>query len=223
MSKILIAEDDPELRQMFIKVLQKNGYMVQGVSNGREALDAASEEFDLVVSDAMMPVMDGFELVQRLRTQGIAIPVLMISAKDIFDEMNQRILSGTVEYMMKPISIKEMLLRIETLIDQAQTLIEHRQVLGNTVLEADSMTVTEAGKSIVLPPREFELLYKLAANPGRIFTRQQLMDAIRSSGKICESFDVDLCIRRLKERFQENRDFKIVIMRGVGYKVAPCM
>lgn len=223
MSKILIAEDDPELRQLFTKVLQKSGYTVKGVSNGCEALGAVKEKFDLVVSDAMMPIMDGFELVQQLRQQGISIPVLLVSAKDTFDEMNQGLLSGTVEYMMKPISVKEMILRIGTLICQAEKCMEHRQVLGSTILEADSMTVTEGGKTIVLPQKEFQLLYKMASNPGRIFTCQQLMDEIWGDDVKRDSNAVDFHIARLRDRFRENKDFKIVFMRGVGYKVAPCI
>ena len=222
MSKILIAEDDPELLQLFTKVLQKSGYTVKGVSNGREVLETVKDGFDLVVSDAIMPIMNGFEMVKQLREAGSAIPVLMITAKDAFDEMYQGFLSGIVEYMFKPINIKEMLLCIGTLLCRARTMTEHRQVLGSTILEADSMTVTEAGKAIVLPQKEFQLLYKMAANPGRIFTRQQLMDDIWGCDEKSDSHTVDICIGKLKELFRENKDFQIVIMRGVGYKIAPC-
>lgn len=222
MSKILIAEDDLELRQMFTKVLQKNGYTVKGVSNGHEVLEAIKEGFDLIVSDAMMPVMNGFEMVKQLRETGNAIPVLMISAKDAFDDMYQGLLGGTVEYMMKPINVKEMVLKIGTLLGRARTLMEHRQVLGNTVLEADSLTVTEKGKCTVLPKKEFQLLYKMASDPGRIFTRQQLMDDIWGCEAETDSHSVEICIGKLRDRFLENKDFKIVIMRGIGYKVAPC-
>ena len=154
MFKILIAEDDLELRQLFQHVLTKNGYTVKGVSNGQEALDSLGQDYcDLVISDIMMPVMDGYELVRSLRVSGSHIPVLMITAKDAFDDMRLGFLSGTDDYMVKPVNVNEMVLRVGALLRRAQMINDRRQVLGNTTMECDSLTVTTEGMSMVLPQK----------------------------------------------------------------------
>ena len=220
MLKILIAEDDRELRQLFSHVLAKHGYTVTGVSNGQEALDALDRDFyDLVLSDIMMPVMDGYSLVQQLRDAGNTTPVMMITAKDAFDDMRLGFQSGVDDYMVKPININEMVLRVGALLRRAQMIHDRRQVIGSTTLECDCLTVTVGNESIVLPQKEFMLLYKMAAFPGRIFTRQQLMDEIWGYDSESDTHTVDVHIGRLRDRFRDNPDFKIVTIRGVGYKV----
>ena len=220
MLKILIAEDDRELRQLFEHVLVKNGYSVRGVSDGQEALDAMDEEyFNLIISDIMMPVMDGYTLVRSLRDAGDTTPVLMITAKDAFDDMRMGFLSGTDDYMVKPVNVNEMVLRVSALLRRAQMISERRQVIGGTTMECDSLTVTNENGSMVLPQKEFMLLYKMASFPGRIFTRQQLMDDIWGYESDSDTHTVDVHIGRLRDRFRDNPDFKIVTMRGVGYKV----
>ena len=220
MLKILIAEDDRELRQLFSHVLQRHGYRVTGVSNGQEALDALDADFyDMIISDIMMPVMDGYELVRQLREVGNYTPILMITAKDAFDDMRQGFQSGVDDYMVKPVNVNEMVLRVQALLRRAQMIHDRRQTIGQTVMECDSLTVTVAGKSTVLPQKEFMLLYKMAAYPGKIFTRQQLMDEIWGYDSESDTHTVDVHIGRLRERFRENPDFKIVTIRGVGYKV----
>ena len=220
MFRILIAEDDKELRQLFQHVLMKNGYAVTGVADGKEALDAIDKGYyDLIISDIMMPVMDGYELVSSLRQAGINTPVMMITAKDAFDDMRLGFLSGTDDYMVKPVNVNEMVLRVGALLRRAQMINERRQTIGNTVLECDSLTVSCNGESMVLPQKEFMLLYKMASFPGRIFTRQQLMDDIWGYESDSDTHTVDVHIGRLRDRFRDNPDFKIVTMRGVGYKV----
>lgn len=220
MLKILIAEDDRELRQLFSHVLMKNGYTAKGVSNGKEALDAMDNDYyDLIISDIMMSVMDGYEFVRKLRDNGNTTPVMMITAKDAFDDMRLGFLSGTDDYMVKPINVNEMVLRVGALLRRAQMINERRQVIGNTVLECDSLTVITDEESVILPQKEFMLLYKMASYPGRIFTRQQLMDEIWGYGNESDSHTVDVHIGRLRDRFRNSKDFKIVTMRGVGYKV----
>lgn len=220
MLNILIAEDDRELRQLFEHVLVKNGYSVRGVSNGQEALDAMDEEyFNLIISDIMMPVMDGYSLVRSLREVGDTTPVLMITAKDAFDDMRMGFLSGTDDYMVKPVNINEMVLRVSALLRRAQMISERRQVIGGTTMECDSLTVTSDSGSQVLPQKEFMLLYKMASFPGKIFTRQQLMDDIWGYDSESDTHTVDVHIGRLREKFRDSKDFKIVTLRGVGYKV----
>ena len=220
MNRILIVEDDVELRQLFARVLEKNGYQVETAENGAEALKILGRGYvDLIISDVMMPVMDGNALVRALRDDGVKTPVLMITAKSTLDDMREGFLSGTDDYMVKPVNVNEMVLRVGALLRRARMLSERRQRIGETLLECDSLTVSRAGQSMVLPQKEFMLLYKMAAYPGKIFTRQQLMDEIWGYNAEVDSHTVDVHIGRLRERFKDNPDFKIVTMRGVGYKV----
>lgn len=220
MFRILIAEDDTELRTLFEHVLQRNGYDVTGVDNGKKALDALQADYyDLVISDIMMPVMDGYELVRALRDSGMTLPVMMITAKDAFDDMRMGFNSGTDDYMVKPVNVHEMVLRVGALLRRAQMITDRRLTIGRTVMEIDSLNVMHDGVSTVLPQKEFMLLYKMASFPGKIFTRQQLMDEIWGIGSGSDSHTVDVHIGRLRDRFRDNPDFQIVTMRGVGYKV----
>ena len=216
MQKILIAEDDRELRQMFGRVLRKKGYTVEEVSDGTEGLSALERGFDLVVAEVQLPKLSGFELAKKLRERENPIPVLLLTAKETFDEMRHGFLGGTESFLIKPISVSDLLRHVSMLLRRSKSLLEHRQVLGGTVLEADSMTVTAGGRPTVLPPMVFRLLYKMAANPGHIFTRQQLTDELSGTGAAVEEQ-----LRHLQERFRDSRDFQIVTMRGIGYKVVP--
>lgn len=220
MLTILVVEDDRELRQLFNRVLTQNGYFVREVENGKAALDALEQEYvDLIISDVMMPVMDGYELVRSLRDANIQIPVLMITAKDAFDDMRLGFLSGTDDYMVKPVNVGEMVLRVGALLRRAQMITDHRQTIGNTELLADSLTVMAEGVSHVLPQKEFMILYKLASFPGKIFTRQQIMDDVWGYDIETDPHTLDVHVARLRERFRDNLDFQIVTIRGVGYKV----
>jgi len=194
--------------------------VVTGVSDGKKALEALSADYyDIIISDIMMPVMDGYELVRQLRDSGNTTPVLMITAKDAFDDMRLGFQSGVDDYMVKPINVNEMVLRVGALLRRAQIINERRQSIGTTVMECDSLTVNVNGESMILPQKEFMLLYKMAAFPGRIFTRQQLMDEIWGYDSDSDTHTIDVHIGRLRDRFRDNPDFKIVTIRGVGYKV----
>jgi len=220
MFRILIAEDDGELRQLFTRVLVRSGYSVRGVADGIQALQATEEEaFDLLISDIMMPGMDGYELVRSLREAGMQMPVLMVTAKDAFADMQQGFLSGTDDYMVKPVNVNEMVLRVGALLRRAQMISQRCLTIGKTELLYDSLTVQTPEGSLPLPQKEFQLLYKMASYPGHIFTRQQLMDEIWGYGSETATHTVDVHINRLRERFRESEDFQIVTIRGVGYKV----
>lgn len=220
MFRILIAEDDRELRQLFAHVLSRNGYTVVGVSNGEEALAAMENSFyDLIISDIMMPKMDGYELVRSIRDAGMTTPIMMITAKDAFDDMRQGFLSGSDDFMVKPVNVNEMLLRVSALLRRAQMISERKQTIGTTVLECDSLTVTCGGESMIPPQKEFMILYKMVSFPGRIFTRRQFMDDIWGFDSETDTHTVDVHIGRLRERFRNNPDFRIETIRGVGYKV----
>lgn len=216
MQSILIAEDDRELRQLLVRVLRKNGYGVETAADGKEGLSALEREFDLVIAEADLPKLSGFELAQKLREKNNPVPVLLLTAKETFDEMRHGFLGGSEAFLIKPISVSDLMRMVRTLLRRSKTLLEHRQVLGDTVLEEESMTVTADGRPMVLPPMEFRLLYKMAENPGHIFTRQQLTDELSGTGDAVEEQ-----LRHLQERFHDSRDFRIVSMRGIGYKVVP--
>ena len=167
----------------------------------------------------MMPIMDGYTFVRELRDMGINTPVLMITAKDAFNDMYIGFHSGTDDYMVKPININEMVLRVNALLRRAQMINERKQVIGNTIIEWDSMTVISNGEKVILPHKEFMLLYKMSSYPGKIFTRQQLLDDIWGYGSDSDAHTVEVHIGKLRDRFRDNKDFKIVTIRGVGYKV----
>ena len=221
MFTILIAEDDSELRNLFSHVLERNGYTVDSVGDGQAALDALDQKlYDLVISDIMMPKVDGYELVSQMRDAGMKTPVLMITAKVAFDDMQKGFSSGSDDYMIKPVNVNEMVLRVGALLRRAQMINERKLTIGKTVLEYDSLSVTTNGQTQLLPQKEFFLLYKMASYPGQIFTRQQLMDEIWGYESESDSHTVEVHIGRLRERFKDNEDFRIVTIRGIGYKVA---
>lgn len=219
MFKILVVEDDTELRQLFCRVLTKNGYIPIPASDGKEALDIMDREYvDLIISDIMMPNIDGYQLTRELREAGISIPVLIITAKGSFHDMQRGFDFGADDYMVKPINVNEMILRVGALLRRAQIINERKQTIGNTVLEYDSLTVYSNGDKYILPQKEFMLLYKLVSYPGHIYTRQQLMDDIWGVETETEPRTVDVHINRLRDRFRDNPDFEIVTVRGIGYK-----
>lgn len=219
MFKILVAEDDAELQQLFCRVLTRSGYTAIGVPDGVAALETLEKEYiDLIVSDIMMPRMDGYTLVRSLRDTGNNIPVLMITAKDSFQDMQFGFLAGTDDYMVKPVNVNEMVLRIQALLRRAQMVADRRQSIGTTSFEFDSFTVRRESDTLVLPQKEFLLLYKMVSSPGHIFTRQQLMDDIWGVDSQTDPRTVDVHINRLRDHFRENPDFEIVTVRGIGYK-----
>lgn len=220
MFKILIAEDDAQLRQLFQKVLKKQGYEVLCASDGQEALDLVGTEYiDLIITDIMMPVMNGYEFISELRAAEIQIPVLMITAKSDFDDMRQGFVAGSDDYMVKPVNVNEMVLRVGALLRRAQIMSEHKMTIGTTELNYDTLTMQTGTESQELPKKEFQLLYKLAASPGRTYTKQQIMDDIWGYDTEADPHTVEVHIGRLRERLKGNKDIEIVTMRGIGYKV----
>ena len=166
----------------------------------------------------MMPRMDGYALVQRLRSEGNSVPVLMITARDGFQDLQFGFLSGADDYMVKPINVNELVLRINALLRRAQMVAQRRLTIGSTVLDYDRFTVATAAGEALLPQKEFLLLYKLLSSPAHIFTRQQLMDDIWGMDSVTEARTVDVHINRLRDRFRTNPDFEIQTVRGIGYR-----
>lgn len=220
MFKILVVEDDAELRNLFKKVLEKNGYKVFTSTDGKDALNVLETEYvDIIISDVMMPRLNGYDLVKELRESGNETPVLMITAKDTFDDMREGFFSGADDYLKKPVEVNEMLLRVSALLRRAKMISEKKQKVGNTELILESFTVIEDGKEILLPQKEFQILYKLASYPGKIFTKQQLMDEIWGYESDTDPHSVEVHVFKLRERFRDSKDFEIVTIRGVGYKL----
>lgn len=220
MFKILIVEDNAELSGLFCRVLERHGYTTFEACDGIDALDILENEYiDLIISDIMMPHMSGIELVEQVRGARYTMPILMVTAKDTFADKQQCFNLGADDYMIKPIDVNEMVLRIKALLRRARIVSERKLIIGNTTLEYDSMTIYRNNISFTLPQKEFQLLYKLASNPNRIFTRQQIMDDIWGMTSETESHTVDVHINRLRDKLRDNPDFEIVTVRGLGYKV----
>ena len=219
MFKILVAEDDSELRQLFCKVLTRNGFTAIGACDGVDALEILDHEYiDLIVSDIMMPRMDGYQLVRSLREVGNLIPVLMITARDGFSDLQSGFLSGADDYMVKPVNVNELVLRIHALLRRAKIVSDRQQHIGRTVFDYNSFSVRCESSEAILPQKEFLLLYKLISSLGHIFTRQQLMDDIWGMDSQTEARTIDVHINRLRDRFRDNPDFEIITVRGIGYK-----
>lgn len=219
MFHILVVEDDAKLRSLFCTVLTNNGYLALPAESGEKALSLLDSEYvDLIISDIMMPGMDGYELIEHLRTSGFTMPILIITAKERFEDKQRGFQAGTDDYMVKPNDVNEMVLRVGALLKRAKIATEHRIVCRHTVLDYDALTVTIDGQETLLPQKEFYLLYKLLSYPNKIFTRQQLMDEIWGLDSTTDERTVDVHINRLRERFKNCDDFIIMTVRGLGYK-----
>ena len=220
MFHILIVEDDKNLRRLMAAYLERDGYEVYHAEDGVQALQLLdSQHIDLIISDIMMPNMDGYELTEELRRADYKLPILMVTAKETFEDKKKGFLVGTDDYMVKPLDMEEMLLRVSALLRRANIANEHKLRVGDDILlDYDSLTVTAHGKVYELPKKEFYLLFKLLSYPKKIFTRQQLMDEIWGMEAETDERTVDVHIKRLREKFDHLDEFKIVTIRGLGYK-----
>ncbi len=219
MFNVLIAEDDLKLNQLIKTTLIKNGYNVYTAYNGEEGIEVFDNNYiDIVVSDIMMPGIDGYGLAKAIRERNATIPILFVSAKDKYEDKQQGFQIGIDDYMVKPIDLNELLLRVSALLRRAQIANERKLTVGSTVLDYDTMTVICNGEELVLPQKEFNILFKLLSFPNKIFTRTQLMDEFW--GLYSESLErtVDVHITRLRDKFKNTADFEIVTVRGLGYK-----
>ncbi|OAB48033.1 response regulator transcription factor [Paenibacillus antarcticus] len=219
MFNILVVEDDHTLRQLFCTVLTRNGYRALSAEDGADALTLLDKEYiDLIICDIMMPHMDGYELTRILREANFNLPILMVTAKESFTDKQKGYLIGIDDYMVKPIDVNEMILRVSALLRRAQIINDRKIVCGNSLLEYDSLTVVQHDERIILPQKEFYLLYKLISYPNKIFTKQQLMDEIWGMDTESDEHTVVVHINRLRERFKGCPDFEIITVRGLGYK-----
>lgn len=219
MFHILVVDDDKNTRRLLQAVLENDGYQVFTAENGEAALELMDRQhIDLVVLDIMMPKMDGYEFTRTLREGCNNLPILMVSAKQLPSDKKHGFFVGTDDYMTKPIDEEEMLWRIKALLRRAKIANEHRIVIGNVILDYDSLTVSRGNEIQELPQKEFLLLYKLLSYPGKIFTRIQLMDEIWGADSETGWETVTVHIGRLRKRFQGWTEFEILSVRGLGYK-----
>lgn len=219
MFNILVVEDNADMRELFCTVLSDNGYNSIPAKDGVDALKIMEEVYiDLMVADIMMPEMNGYELTKSLRNAKYDLPILMVTAKDQFADMQKGFRVGADDYMIKPVNVNELVLRVEALLRRAKIASDKKITIGSTILDYDALTVTINGKETILPQKEFYLLYKLLSYPNKIFTRPQLMDEIWGMFSDTDERTVNTHINRLRERFKNCHDFEIITIRGLGYK-----
>ena len=221
MFSILVCEDDFAIKTMISTKLKQENYSVYTVQNGREALKLMEkQQIDLVVSDIMMPEMDGYEFVQTLRETKHTLPILMITAKSQLESLEAAFKLGVDDYMVKPLRLEELVLRVKALLRRSQLEAEKVLTFTHTRLDYNTLTMTEltTGEQVQIPPKEFFLLYKLLSYPEKIFTRLDLLDDIWGMEEDYDERLIDACIKRLRQKLKGNEDFDIVTVRGLGYK-----
>ena len=221
MFSILVCEDDFAIKTMISTKLKQENYSVYTVQNGREALNLMEkQQIDLVISDIMMPEMDGYEFVQTLRETKHTLPILMITAKSQLESLEEAFKLGVDDYMVKPLRLEELVLRVKALLRRSQLEAEKVLTFTHTRLDYNALTMTDltTGEQVQIPPKEFFLLYKLLNHPEKIFTRLDLLDDIWGMEEDYDERLVDACIKRLRQKLKGNEDFDIVTVRGLGYK-----
>lgn len=220
MINVLLVEDNEQLNNAYKKVLEASNFTVFTANDGQEALDTLEDvHIDIIVTDIMMPNVDGFELVEILRQAEFEQPILMITAKDQYEDKERGFSLGVDDYMTKPIDVNEMILRIKAILKRMKIETEPIIEFQDTIINRNSLTVTIDNEPILLPQKEFQLLFKLMSNDNKIYTRQQLMDMIWGYDIESGERTVDVHINRLRRRFAHANDFEIVTVRGLGYKV----
>lgn len=219
MFKILVVEDDKNLRKLIVTCLEKASYTVFETRNGEEALDLMDKEYvDLIVTDIMMPEMDGYELIKSLREANYNTPILIITAKEDIEDKRQGFNLGADDYMVKPINIDELILRVKSLLRRSNQANERKIKIGEVELDYDKLEVRKKEKVYQLTQKEFYLLYKLLSTPDTIYKRQDLIEEIWGLENDSDFRTVDVHIKRLREKLGDIKEFEIVTIRGIGYK-----
>lgn len=219
MIRILVVDDDPKLNQNVCTYLNNNGYHAKGVLSAQSAYDAMyGSLFDLIVSDIMMPGIDGFEFAKTVRGLNRRIPILFMSARGDLPAKQRGFDLGIDDYMVKPIDLSELLMRVRALLRRANIEASHRLEVGGLVLDADARSAVQGDVEIPVTMREFNILYKLLAYPNKTFSRQQLMDEFWGVESETSLRAVDVYITKLRDKFSACPGFEIRTVRGLGYK-----
>ncbi len=219
MFQILVIEDDKNSAKLMTAVLRRAGYEVHCAGDGMQAFGILdTHHIDFVVLDVMLPGMYGFEFTENMRKNNNDTPIIMVTAKQLSEDKLHGFLSGTDDYMVKPVNEDELLLRIKAILRRAKIADEQRLCVGDVVFDYNSLSYTKNGETITMPKKEFQLIYELLSYPNKIFTRLQLMDEIWGMESNTVEKTVDVHINRLRKRFEEMDEIEIVSVRGVGYK-----
>ena len=223
MVRILVVEDDAKLNQAVCAYLNDSGFSARGCLSAQAAYDEMYNSlYDLVVSDIMMPGVDGFEFTKTVRQVSRTIPILFMSARDDLSAKRRGFQLGIDDYMVKPIELDELVLRVQALLRRANIEMERRLTVGNLTLDADAVTATLAGEEIPVTTREFNILYKLLSYPNKTFSRAQLMDEFWGVESETSLRAVDVYIAKLRDKFAACDGFSIKTVRGLGYRAGEC-
>lgn len=219
MINVLVVEDDKNLNQIICSFLSKNGYSVTGCLNPLEAYDLLSGRiYDLIITDIMMPQINGYDFVEEIRRKKPMIPILFITALDDFSSKQKGFVVGADDYMVKPLDMNEMILRVGALLRRAKVSSENRLEIGELLLVRDEMTVYMDGRELSVSPREFNVLYKLLSHPKRIFTRSELIDEYWGMSNDTGLRTVDVYIAKLRRELADCKSVEILTVQGFGYK-----
>ncbi|WP_314067988.1 response regulator transcription factor [uncultured Vagococcus sp.] len=220
MINILVVEDDLKLNQIVCTYLNDRGYVAKGCPNPNEAYDVLYNSlYDLIISDIMMPGIDGFEFAQTIRQLNPTIPILFMSAKDDITSKQKGFKLGIDDYMVKPIHMDELVMRVSALLRRANIMEERTLTVGNLTMDADGMSTMINETDIPMTLREFNILYKLLSYPKKTFSRAQLMDEFWGMDSSTSLRAVDVYITKLRDKLSAGEGFEIVTVRGLGYKV----
>lgn len=219
MINILVLEDDAVLNKSVCTYLNDSGFSAKGFLNANDAYDAMSGGlFDLIISDIMMPGIDGFEFAESVRSINQRIPILFMSVRDDLPAKQKGFRLGIDDYMVKPVDFEELLLRVRALLRRANIEMEKKLTVGNLTLDGDGMTAEVNGEEVPVTPREFNILFKLLSYPKKIFSRAQLMDEFWEVDTDASLRSVDVYVTKLRDKFSQCDGFEIKTVRGVGYK-----
>lgn len=219
MINILVVEDDVRLNQIVCAGLKDSGYAAKGCLNPNEAYDLMYNNlYDLIVSDIMMPGTDGYEFAETVREINKTIPILFMTARDDITSKRKGFAAGIDDYMVKPLELDELVMRVGALLRRANIMSEKKLTAGSLTMDADAMTAVIDGAEVPVTVREFNILYKMLSYPGRTFSRAQLMDEFWGVDSETSLRAVDVYITKLRDKFSACGDFKIATVHGLGYK-----
>ena len=220
MFNILIIEEEVKQSALYRTFLEGQGYDTYTISSasGNVVEKLKEHHVDMVLCDYEEPAIDTVTPVELIRASDEDVPIIVLSNSSDYRSKQRAFTAGSDDFMTKPIDLNELLLRISALLRRARTVSKQRVVIGNAVLDHSTLTVTDGASSVFLPPKEFNMLFKLCASPGRIFTRQEIMNDVWGIHAKSNERTVDVHVKRLRTRFEDSTSFKIETVRGIGYK-----
>lgn len=218
MANILLVEDDNNVR-LLISTRLKQRYTVFSAPNGANALAIMrTQNIDLIITDIMMPGMDGYSFVEKVRAMGLNTPVIMLTAKDAITDKGHGFAVGCDDYLTKPVDFQELIWRIDAILRRCKISNEGKIVIGDVVVDQASQTITRGSETIDLTSKEFQLLFLLLSYPGKIFTKDNILDSVWGYASESDESTVRTHVNRLRKRFENFPEFEICTIRGVGYK-----